>query len=416
MNRIHKLIFLIVTLIGVLLLEACSSMEQESNSEVLMSPTLSTESTIDTTTISYNDFQTLDIPPEANILYFGLNTIVYAIELENSPNPEYPNQSIYIFDAKENNCKQIVELQNAGVNLGSAVFSDNQIYLAYSFLGSISRLLRFDVKDAEIEVLLEWTEDTLICNTYLAQNMLILHRIEFAGDITNYIIDGFDLNSHEWSHIEKKSCKMGNEVANGTVLACIATDDTHIYGLLKEIDGENVNSFIVSYNLISEKVEMQPFGLEEFESIPDFSFDKSSDIVGAVEANNDTIFSMFSEHGYLIFETLNGRIAMQQRQKSGQLSIVKLPKDLYQNYLSGYHFLEYSGNGAEKAYFMNTYAETNNLYIFDYQTQRISSATLPIDEKDAIQYYRNITGDLLALRINMENDTGAYYIVRASKL
>ena len=169
----------------------------------------------------------------------------------------------------------------------------------------------------------------------------------------------------------------------------IDVDEKYIYTFSIKVDKNNEKYKISQYDLNGKLLKTYPFDLSFYLNF------------ATLRGQDDSIFNLYKEKDYFIFNTLGGRIFVYKIVNNNLLP-VKLPEKLYTENPSGYNFIEYYDGKSDFAYFANPFKENNIVMVFNYSTGNLTSLEFP-KNKNECYYYRNAAGDLIMQKPKEKN-------------
>lgn len=350
--------------------------------------------------INESDTEKINLPNEADILFFDDKQIIYSVEEWDTSN-EFLNIQFYKYTIEEDTAVKLFDLTDYKFISGRISSHDGKLYIPCLFKNDINKIFVVNLSTGATSVFYEWIGNTFICNTYIENNTLFVFEIISADENTsseggtNYKVTAFNLQNSSQKEI------MSGKYQNGTgdVISCITVNDGAMYLYTLKYDNYNESTHILTYNIYSE----------EFTEIPLIS-SKLSNI------GDDTVVDMFSIGNDLIFKTLNGQILIEKIQNNQDLNI---PDDLGSDINSRYTVLDSNDKIDDYVYFATTNTQENTIYKFDYVKQKFVPIKFDFNQDKLNilnQYFTNKSGNIIMKSNNDSNAEVNYFLVKKELL
>lgn len=368
---------LLVLILVLLILSFCSCLKNKE------------QSTASNFSVAQNNFEVLNIPLNAEIIFFDNSNILYLLSDQEINNDQQTEKTLFKYNFKEHKKYELTKFNNAITATESIACHGKKIYLPYKTSSNRNVLLEIDMESNSFKAIKQWDADTVFSYIYSIDNVLILFSIDaIDSEVTEYNIKQINLSDYSKKNIVSK--RFSNKEAE--FIPAIDVDDKYIYALLVKQVNEKQNYHIIKYDLGGNALKSYKLDLKNF--IEQVNPSNKNDV------EKDIIFNIYKENNYFILTTLNGRISIFQQNKDG-IDSIEVPKDLYEDFPSGYNFLNHLGKDNQFAYFVNPNKSKNTMYVFDYTTGEFTSINFSTDKNNINVYYRNETGDILLKKMNL---------------
>lgn len=353
--------------------------------------------------INKSDTEKINLPNEADILFFDDKQIIYSVEEWDKSN-EFLNIQFYKYTIAEDATVKLFDLTDYKFISGRISSHDGKLYIPCLFKNDINKIFEVNLSTGDTSVFYEWTGNTFICNTYVENNTLFVFEIIPADESassesgTNYKVTSFNLQNSSQKEI------MSGKYQNGTgdVISCITVNDEAMYLYTLKYDNYSESTHILTYNISSE----------EFTEIPLISSKLS-------KIGDDPVMDMYAIGNNLIFHTLNGQILIEQIQDNKDLVPLIIPDELGSDISSRYTVLDSLVNIDDSLYFATTNSQENTIYKFDYVKQEFVPIKFDFNQ-DKLNilnhYFTNKTGDIIMKSNNDLNSEVTYFLVKKELL
>lgn len=353
--------------------------------------------------INQSDTEKINLPNEADILFFDDKQIIYSIEEWDKSN-EFLNIRFYKYTIEQDTAVKLFDLTDYKFISGRISSYDGKLYIPCLFKNDINKIFVVNLSTGDTSAFYEWTGNTFICNTYIENNTLFVFEIISADENasseggTNYKVTAFNLQNA--SQKEVLSGKYQN--GTGDVISCITVNDGAMYLYTLKYDNYNESTHILTYNISSEK----------FAELPQISSKLS-------KIGDDPVMDMYALGNNLIFHTLNGQILVEQIQTNKDLVPLMIPDELGSDISSRYTVLDSLVNTDDYLYFATTNTQENTIYKFDYAKQKFVPIQFNFyqDKLNILNhYFTNPSGDILMKSKNDSNAEVNYFFVKKELL
>jgi len=380
MKKISLLINLTILL---LLLSSCSTDPQ-------ISPLLETDNkelTLD---------KPLNIDDNSEISFFNNEKLYFFTSETVKKDTESANMNFYeyIFDQEKSNI--INSFTDITFHTGSKTIIDDKLYFPLT-QNNQNILLEIRMENKKTKTIKKWTSYPPFSYVFNTNNHIVLFGPNTPDNSKiEYSIDTLNLENNQENNIVKKIIKDGE----GELISSIDVDGEYIFAFSTTIKNNKHEYSVIKYDLTGKEIIKYPFDLQSF-----FKTDKT------LINKDDTIFSMYKEGNYFILNTLNGRIFI-FKLIDNQLQAVKIPENYYEENPSGFHFMEYTDEESDFAYFYNSFEKNNEVTVFNYLTEEFTTIGFPKEETSLYEFFRNAKGDLIVKRTNNSSANDFFHFKR----
>lgn len=349
--------------------------------------------------INQSDTEKINLPKEADILFFDDKQIIYSIAEWDKSN-EYLNIQFYKYTIAEDTSVKLLDLTEYNSNTGRISIIDDKLYIPCLFIDNKNKIFEIDLSTGNSTIFHEWVGNTFICNTYINNNTLFVFEIipadenESSEGGTNYKATAFNLQNSSQKVI------MSGKYENGTgdVISCITVNDGIMYLYTLKYANYKESTHILTYNISSEKFAELPLISSKLSKIGD-----------------DPVMDMYALGNNLVFQTLNGQILVEPIQSNKDLVPLKIPVELGPDISSRYTVLDPLVNTDEHLYFATTNTQEKTIFKFDYAKQEF----IPIkfnfnqDKLNILNhYFTNTSGDIIMKSKNDTNSEINYFLIK----
>lgn len=352
--------------------------------------------------INQSDTEKINLPNEADILFFDDTQIIYSIEEWDKSN-EFLNIQFYKYTIAEDNSVKLLNLTEYKYITGRISIIDDKLYIPCLFIDNKNKIFEIDLSTGNSTIFYEWVVNTFICNTYIDNNTLFVFEIIPMDDAsseggTYYKVTAFSLQNSSQKVI------MSGKYQNGTgdVISCITVNDGVMYLYTLIYDNYKESTHILTYNISSEKFGELPLISSELSKIGD-----------------DPVMDMYALGNDLVFHTLNGQILVEPIQSNKDLVPLMIPDELGSDISSRYTVLDSLVNTDDYLYFATTNSQEKTIFKFDNTKQ----AFVPIkfdfnqDKLNILNhYFTNKTGDIIMKSKNDTNSEINYFLIKKELL
>lgn len=352
--------------------------------------------------INQSDTEKINLPNEADILFFDDTQIIYSIEEWDKSN-EFLNIQFYKYTIAEDNSVKLLNLTEYKYITGRISIIDDKLYIPCLFIDNKNKIFEIDLSTGNSTIFYEWVGNTFICNTYIDNNTLFVFEIIPMDDAsseggTYYKVTAFSLQNSSQKVI------MSGKYQNGTgdVISCITVNDGVMYLYTLIYDNYKESTHILTYNISSEKFGELPLISSELSKIGD-----------------DPVMDMYALGNDLVFHTLNGQILVEPIQSNKDLVPLMIPDELGSDISSRYTVLDSLVNTDDYLYFATTNSQEKTIFKFDNTKQ----AFVPIkfdfnqDKLNILNhYFTNKTGDIIMKSKNDTNSEINYFLIKKELL
>lgn len=352
--------------------------------------------------INQSDTEKINLPNEADILFFDDTQIIYSIEEWDKSN-EFLNIQFYKYTIAQDNSVKLLNLTEYKYITGRISIIDDKLYIPCLFIDNKNKIFEIDLSTGNSTIFYEWVGNTFICNTYIDNNTLFVFEIIPMDDAsseggTYYKVTAFSLQNSSQKVI------MSGKYQNGTgdVISCITVNDGVMYLYTLIYDNYKESTHILTYNISSEKFGELPLISSELSKIGD-----------------DPVMDMYALGNDLVFHTLNGQILVEPIQSNKDLVPLMIPDELGSDISSRYTVLDPLVNADNSLYFATTNTQDKTIFKFDNTKQ----AFVPIkfdfnqDKLNILNhYFTNKTGDIIMKSKNDTNSEINYFLIKKELL
>lgn len=352
--------------------------------------------------INQSDPEKINLPNEADILFFDDKQIIYSIEEWDKSN-KYLNIQFYKYTIAEDTSVKLLDLTEYKFITGRISINDDNLYIPCLFIDNKNKIFEINLSTGNSTIFHEWAGNTFICNTYIENNTLFVFEIIPMDDAsseggTNYKVTAFSLQNSSQKVI------MSGKYQNGTgdVISCITINDGVMYLYTLRYDNYKESTHILTYNISSEKFAELPLISSKLSKIGD-----------------DPVMDMYALGNNLIFHTLNGQILVEPIQSNKDLVPLKIPDELGPDISSRYTVLDSLVNTDNSLYFATTNTQDKTIFKFDYARQEFVPIKFNFnqDKLNIINhYFTNESGDIIMKSMNDSNSEVNYFLIKKELL
>ncbi|KAF5084259.1 hypothetical protein DSECCO2_81280 [anaerobic digester metagenome] len=348
--------------------------------------------------INQSDPEKINLPNEADILFFDDTQIIYSIEEWDKSN-EFLNIQFYKYTIAEDTSVKLLDLTEYKFITGRISINDDKLYIPCLFIDNKNKIFEINLSTGNSTIFHEWAGNTFICNTYIENNTLFVFEIIPMDDAsseggTNYKVTAFGLKNSSQKVI------MSGKYENGTgdVISCITVNDGIMYLYTLKYDNYKESTHILTYNISSEKFAELPLISSKLSKIGD-----------------DPVMDMYALGNNLVFHTLNGQILVEPIQSNKDLVPLKIPDELGPDISSRYTVLDSLVNTDNSLYFATTNTQDKTIFKFDYAKQEFVPIKFNFNQ-DKLNilnhYFTNKSGDIIMKSMNDSNSEVNYFLIK----
>lgn len=200
--------------------------------------------------IDISQTEHLELPKDANIVFFDEDAILFYTEEWNDNNSGM-DLTVYRYGIIDQVYETLATIENIQYITGRVSIYNNEIYIPILLDNNKNKILSLGISNKNCNVISEWEGNTFICDTYIVDNQLIMFQIIATNETrTDYEVSLLNLKDFTTETIFNSFYENGN----GTVISTITTDNKDI--LLYSIDYKNKRQDvqILQYNLENKSI------------------------------------------------------------------------------------------------------------------------------------------------------------------
>ena len=346
-----------------------------------------TTKTHDTKYISTTDVKKLNLPHEANILFFDDTQIIYYID-EWVDSGDFLNFYLYKYTFADDTHIEVINRSNFLYISGRIAKHDENLYIPCVFYNNNNEILEFNLTIDKVSTIRNWTSNIFICELYAENNFLYVFEISPDSEV-NYSVTELSLSNSNFS--EKEIISRKYEDGNGHNISCIALDNNLIYLYIHEfIDYSKFATHIYTYNILNGETNKILVDTNITEHL-----------------NNDTVISIFVKENTLVLQTLNGQ-SFVGKFVNDNLIPINIPEVLHSGMHIRYSVLDAPNTGNEYIYFATTNNQENNLFAFNYKKMKFTSLQIDFNSKMLNHYFTNENNNIIMKSID---ETSDYFLI-----
>lgn len=316
--------------------------------------------------ITQNDFVTMDIPEDANVIFGSSEYLIYSQILDLSAGEKLLFRR---YDISTGNTTDIIEVSYPYMSGKAGIVYDDYLYA----VGTIScqetlNVYKINVWSGEHSIVKTLDGQYTYVDFAVTDQLIALLSVEMndLGE-TVYQVESInrDNGTDEVVTVERYSESVGN------CITCIDAVKDHIYAYMITIDSEKLAYQIIDFNVASGESIVYPLDLSTF-------FESQGTI------NNDSILTLKKVGTSFILNSINGRILI-INQENGKLATIEIPEDLYRKIPGGYHLLYNSHPGETTCYIVSDTNEPS-IYVYDSKHKTVSSISMEKDPNSSYHF------------------------------